>query len=236
MMKTHETLHGTDLCSTVQTGVQMTFKKEERQRERERERERGGRLSPPTCEDEEGEVRLLYINTSWRNLGFTTASRNHGDPASIIAQTMADESFKKEFLKSHNDYRAAHGAEPMTLNEELTAAAQKWADHMLEVNQLQHSKTNDGENVFYKSSTATLKLTGKEAVDSWYAEIKDYNFKNPGFQGNTGHFTQVVWKSSTELGVGMATDGNTAFVVGQYRPAGNISNPGYFQDNVSPKA
>uniref|UniRef100_A0A3P9CQT9 SCP domain-containing protein n=1 Tax=Maylandia zebra TaxID=106582 RepID=A0A3P9CQT9_9CICH len=49
------------------------------------------------------------------------------------------------------------------------------------------------------------------------------------------HFTQVVWKSSTQLGVGIATDGNTVFVVGQYRPAGNITNAGYYQKNVLPK-
>ena len=47
-----------------------------------------------------------------------------------------------------------------------------------------------------------------------------------------GHFTQVVWKGSEELGVGLATDGKTTFVVGQYLPAGNISNPGYFEKNV----
>lgn len=49
-----------------------------------------------------------------------------------------------------------------------------------------------------------------------------------------GHFTQVVWKGSKEVGVGLATDGKTVFVVGQYQPAGNISNPGYFEKNVLP--
>lgn len=28
--------------------------------------------------------------------------------------------------------------------------------------------------------------TGKEAVESWYSEIKDYNWSSPGFSGNTG--------------------------------------------------
>lgn len=28
---------------------------------------------------------------------------------------------------------------------------------------------------------------GNEAVDSWYGEIKDYNWSNPGFAGNTGN-------------------------------------------------
>lgn len=49
-----------------------------------------------------------------------------------------------------------------------------------------------------------------------------------------GHFTQVVWKSTTEVGVGLATDGKTVFVVGQYKPAGNMTNPGFFKDNVLP--
>lgn len=49
-----------------------------------------------------------------------------------------------------------------------------------------------------------------------------------------GHFTQVVWKDSVELGVGMATNGNKVFVVGQYRPAGNINTKEYFEKNVGP--
>lgn len=45
-----------------------------------------------------------------------------------------------------------------------------------------------------------------------------------------GHFTQVVWEGSTELGVGLATDGYITFVVGQYLPAGNMQ--GQFEQNV----
>uniref|UniRef100_A0A669EIS2 GLI pathogenesis-related 2 n=1 Tax=Oreochromis niloticus TaxID=8128 RepID=A0A669EIS2_ORENI len=147
----------------------------------------------------------------------------------------ADESFKKEFLDTHNAYRAQHGAPPLTFNTELNDAAQNWANQMLAKKKLGHSDTNDGENVYYAWSSETKTLTGKEAVDSWYSEIKDYDFKKSGHQPKTGHFTQVVWKSSTELGVGIATDGNTVFVVGQYRPAGNITNAGYYQKNVLPK-
>lgn len=47
-----------------------------------------------------------------------------------------------------------------------------------------------------------------------------------------GHFTQVVWGGSTQLGVGVATDGTRVFVVGQYRPAGNVRDN--FQQNVLP--
>lgn len=68
-----------------------------------------------------------------------------------------------------------------------------------------------------------------------------YSIQHNGFDSSTldcgtflpaGHFTQVVWKDSTQLGVGLATDGKMAFVVGQYRPAGNINRKEYFEENV----
>jgi len=32
-------------------------------------------------------------------------------------------------------------------------------------------------------------FSGKAAVDSWYSEIKYYNFQSPGYQPNTGKMT-----------------------------------------------
>lgn len=50
-----------------------------------------------------------------------------------------------------------------------------------------------------------------------------------------GNFTQMIWKSSERLGVGQASDGKGMFItVAFYEPAGNITNPGYFRDNVKP--
>lgn len=46
------------------------------------------------------------------------------------------------------------------------------------------------------------------AVNHWYNEIKNYDFKNPGKKdpngSKIGHFTQLVWKDSVYLGVGIA--------------------------------
>ncbi len=39
-----------------------------------------------------------------------------------------------------------------------------------------------------------------------YNEIEDYDFDNPRFSFKTGHFTQMVWKSSRKLGIGTAVD------------------------------
>ena len=55
-----------------------------------------------------------------------------------------------------------------------------------------------------------------------YSEIKDYDFNRGGYKSGTGHFTQIVWKGSTRLGVGIATRGSKVVVVARYSPAGNF--------------
>uniref|UniRef100_A0A673KCY7 GLI pathogenesis-related 2 n=1 Tax=Sinocyclocheilus rhinocerous TaxID=307959 RepID=A0A673KCY7_9TELE len=151
-----------------------------------------------------------------------------------LCLSVADSSFEAKFLQTHNAYRKQHGAPPLTINKNLCRSSQEWAEYLLSIRTLMHSSGEYGENVYYAWSSASKRLTGREAVESWYSEIKDYNFSRPGFTSKTGHFTQVVWKDTKEVGVGLATDGNTTFVVGQYLPAGNISNAGYFERNVLP--
>ncbi|WP_416212553.1 hypothetical protein [Nostoc sp. ChiQUE01b] len=43
-----------------------------------------------------------------------------------------------------------------------------------------------------------------QAITDWYAKMENYDYNKLGFKGDTGHFTQVVWKSSTELNSGKA--------------------------------
>lgn len=128
----------------------------------------------------------------------------------------SDETFKQDFLEAHNAYRALHGVPPLTYNKELCDKAQEWAESCLQNKCLSHSKTDDGENVYSKSGFPQVTTTGniiqlfltskhifesnevflysgfcwyvsgKEAVEAWYSEIKDYNFAKPGFQSGTG--------------------------------------------------
>jgi hypothetical protein len=47
--------------------------------------------------------------------------------------------------------------------------------------------------------------TNDNSAQSWYKEIKDYDFANPNDStGVIGHFTQMVWKNSQTLGCGWA--------------------------------
>jgi len=87
-----------------------------------------------------------------------------------------------------------------------------------------------GENL-YMFIGSSAQEQAQRSVDRWYSEIKDYNFGNPGFSQGTGHFTQVVWKGSTEIGVGVGQKGSKVVVVANYSPPGNS---GQYVDNVPP--
>ena len=68
----------------------------------------------------------------------------------------------------------------------------------------------------------------------WYEEESKYNYRSAQFSTSTGHFTQVVWAGSTQMGAGRAVSSSGAqFVVARYSPAGNVR--GKFEENVRPK-
>lgn len=69
-------------------------------------------------------------------------------------------------------------------------------------------------------------------VDAWYDEIDQYSYSNPGFSMSTGHFTQVVWKSTTKLGCAYQYCDSmwSNYVVCEYDPAGNYD--GEYAENV----
>lgn len=86
-----------------------------------------------------------------------------------------------------------------------------------------------GQNIAYKSGA---ELSGEEAAAQWYEENKNYDYSQPGFASNTGHFTQMVWYGTTHMGAGRALKGRSTYVVANYVPPGNITNQGYFETNV----
>lgn len=96
-----------------------------------------------------------------------------------------------------------------------------------------HDPNNsDGENLAWKwsSSGSTDLGTSSHATDAWYDEIADYDYDNPGNAilggGPIGHFTQIVWTSTTKVGCGHV--GN--FVTCRYSPPGNVG--GQYADKV----
>uniref|UniRef100_A0A1B0CTI2 SCP domain-containing protein n=1 Tax=Lutzomyia longipalpis TaxID=7200 RepID=A0A1B0CTI2_LUTLO len=125
-----------------------------------------------------------------------------------------------ECLNAHNEYRARHGSPPLTLNNNLCRFADEWARNLAARGQMFHRQNSPyGENIYMSYG---MVVTGKSAVDSWYSEIKSHVFGREPTSMGTGHFTQVVWKDSRQLGVGMATNAaGQTYVVANYDPPGN---------------
>jgi hypothetical protein len=47
----------------------------------------------------------------------------------------------------------------------------------------------------------------------WYNEYIYYSYSFPGYSTSTGHFTQVIWKSSQSIGCGLAINGTKVYGV-----------------------
>ena len=142
------------------------------------------------------------------------------------------DSFSKDALEAHNKYRAQHQVPSVKWSRSLAKDAEAWAQRLAKENSLRNGDTDDGENLYAISGKPDLK--GHEAVEKWYNGVSNYKFHRPGFQSDAGHFTQIVWKNTQEIGVGKAkTSDGKVFVVARYRPAGNVVNR--FEQNVFPK-
>jgi uncharacterized protein YkwD len=149
------------------------------------------------------------------------------------SQPISGTDFQKSALDAHNNYRAKHHVGKLVLNQELCDIAQKYAEELARTGNFAHSGNsfhddNMGENLF---ACYGMKITGKMMTDDWYNEVNQYNFNNPGYISGTGHFTQIVWKGSKQVGFGyaQARDGYY-YGVANYYPAGNFI--GEFEDNV----
>lgn len=139
------------------------------------------------------------------------------------APAYADQSSRAELLAAHNAYRANLGLPPLRWSNRLAANAQRWADHLAEIGQLEHS--GPGQNLAM-ATAGTQSLT--QLVDLWGSEQADFTdgyFPAISTTGNwvdVGHYSQMVWRTTTEVGCGFAEGNGLDFLVCDYNPPGNV--------------
>ncbi len=168
-------------------------------------------------------------------MGLTVAMQRLGVPLAIFfallcgpAGARTDAVDAQGFVEAHNRVRAKHCASPLRWSKKLAASAQSWADGLAKRGcAMQHSGGKYGENL--AAGTRGM-LDAAAAVAMWYGEAKSYSFRRGGFSMKTGHFTQVVWRGTKELGCGRASCGGMDVFVCQYDPPGNVE--GQYRDNV----
>ncbi|XP_076352263.1 Golgi-associated plant pathogenesis-related protein 1-like isoform X1 [Tachypleus tridentatus] len=143
--------------------------------------------------------------------------------------------FVMECLQWHNTFRKRHNVPPLELSYQMCSRAQFWANHLAHANTFYYRNNRDiGENLLCRCSIVPeFDVTGEQVVKYWYRKSKLYDFDiEPSLlHAKASHFTQMVWRSSKEFGVGKARSRcGKIIVVANYKPAGNVT--GEFQDNV----
>ncbi len=136
-------------------------------------------------------------------------------------------------LSAHNQVRSQHGIPPLRWSERLAQDASAWADHLVEQEscKMVHSDSGQGENLFWASpvywserDTAVQPVTPEDVVESWASEQQVYDYaRNTCLGPMCGHYTQIVWETTTEVGCAKRICPNNAQVwVCRYSPPGNV--------------
>ena len=128
-----------------------------------------------------------------------------------------------EILAAHNAYRTSLGLTPLRWSDQLESKAQDWADHLAEIGQLVHN--GYGQNLAM-AEAGTQSLT--QLVDLWGSEqayFTNGNFPDISTTGNwedVGHYSQMVWRATAEVGCGFAEANGNDVLVCDYNPPGNV--------------
>lgn len=156
-----------------------------------------------------------------------------GLAASFAAQPPASaadgqDPFARQVLAQHNLERSRTGVPPLAWNARLARDAQAWAQQLAREGLLRHTSHAEnggaGENLWMGSAGYFAPET---MVGAFLDERRHYRhgaFPNVSRTGNwqdVGHYTQVVWRGTREVGCGVARGAGHDFLVCRYWPAGN---------------
>lgn len=137
--------------------------------------------------------------------------------------------FIPRLLALHNAERARLGAEPLSWNPALARDASGWATNLAARGLLQHSsqdsRPGQGENLFLGTAGA---YSLEEMIGAFLSERSDFRpgvFPEVSRSGRwqmVAHYTQIIWRGTSEMGCAMASARGRDILVCRYSPPGNV--------------
>jgi hypothetical protein len=148
----------------------------------------------------------------------------------LVGGTATRADFNSRLLAAHNAARSAIGVPPLAWNAALAADARVWANELAATGRFEHSPDSpgeepQGENLWAGTPRA---FSPESMVGLWVAEKRDYRpgiFPNNSRSGdveNVGHYTQLIWRETRQVGCATAVGKREEFLVCRYSEAGNV--------------
>ena len=137
----------------------------------------------------------------------------------VPAGAQQGRSIAGEMVAAHNAVRARVGVRPLVWSDRLAAHAQTCATELLKRGIFEHRPKSDfGENLY---EIRGAKAAPAGVVRDWASEAVDYDYKANTCRRVCGHYTQLVWRGTREVGCGVAQDIKRQVWVCNYNPPGN---------------
>ncbi|HYA84919.1 MAG TPA: CAP domain-containing protein [Candidatus Bathyarchaeia archaeon] len=125
-------------------------------------------------------------------------------------------------LAIHNRERAAVGVPPLAWSDKLAADAKTEAEYLVTVGKLTHEGCGscNGSGNLAEGGTG---ISTAQLVQFWVNEKAKWHSGTILTEANwypTGHYTQMIWKTTTHIGCATASGGNV-YLSCHYSPPGN---------------
>lgn len=150
-------------------------------------------------------------------------------PAPMTGMAAGVGSVQRQLLDAHNAERQRLGLKLLEWNENLARGARAWAEQLARLNDLAHSddaeRQDAGENLWMGSGGD---FSPQDMVDGFLDERKDFRpgtfpyVSRTGNWSDVGHYTQLIWPGTRELGCAIAHNRQSDVLVCRYFPAGNV--------------
>ena len=175
---------------------------------------------------------FMYASGSTENNddGSSDSGSTSSNSAETVQQQSAD--FENTILNIHNQERANVQVPTLTWSNSLATDAQGYANELASMGLgpddiPPHSgDQSQGENLSWGSSNGYSLET---SVQQWAGEKSNYEaghvMSDDDFVEGApmiGHYTQMVWKDTTEVGCGQANNTDVTYLVCRYTPPGNV--------------
>ncbi|GBG59058.1 hypothetical protein CBR_g24404 [Chara braunii] len=126
-----------------------------------------------------------------------------------------------EWVDAHNVGRTQVGVPGLIWSDTVASSAASWASHLVVDCQIVHTVSGYGENL---AISWTPNTTISDVVAAWADERRYYNYTTNTCSAVCGHYTQVVWATTKQVGCAISScnDGSNAKIyVCRYNPPGN---------------